>query len=145
MKSLPLIACLIFSGIFGQSPEADQVQFKSAVDWLNSKLDYLYYDDANGNWWNNSFYMDEKHVVTIKQISSKTPQTASFKNKNYTVRKFSIEDINPYTLQIKNVDASLGRFVKGQLLELRTFSDQKKIHKIINKFNMGFRTSLIGN
>ena len=125
------IIVLSSNHIFGQSPAEDKVTFESAVDWLNTKLDYIYYDH-NGHWWNNTFYMNENNVVTIKQISSKTPQTANIKNKNYTIRKFKIEDINPFTIQIKDVAESTGRFVKGQLLEIRTFSDQRNIHKTIN-------------
>lgn len=132
MKKILFLFIFSTSQLGAQSPAEDQVTFESAVDWLNTKLDYLYYDNYNGNWWNNTFYMNEEKEVTIKQISSKTPQTANIKNKNYTIRKFKIEDINPYTIQIKDVDESMGRFVKGQLLEIRTFSDQKNIHKTIN-------------
>ena len=145
-----LLISLTATRIFAQSPAEDKVRFNSAVDWLNTKLDYLYYDNNNGNWWNNSFYMNESREVTIKQISSKTPQTAKIKNKNYTIRKFRIEDINPYTIQIKEVDESMGRFVKGQLLEIHTFSDKKNIHKTINNrkatstsfLHLSFPTSL---
>lgn len=132
MRKFALIIWLFTTQLVAQSPAEDKVRFNSAVDWLNNKLDYLYYDNNNGNWWNNTFYMNEDRVVTIKQISSKTPQTANIKNKNYTIRKFKIEDINPYTIQIKEVDESIGRFVKGQLLEIHTFSDKKNIHKTIN-------------
>lgn len=132
MKKILILLSFSISQLFAQSPAEDQVTFESAIDWLNSKLDYIYYDENNGNWWNNTFYMNDGREVTIKQISSKTPQTANIKNKNYTIRKFKIEDINPYTIQIKEVDESMGRFVKGQLLEIHTFSDQKKIHKTIN-------------
>ena len=133
MKYLLVIILFSCTSVAAQSPAEDKVTFESAVDWLNTKLDYLYYDDNNGNWWNNTFYMNEQNEVTIKQISSKTPQTANIKNKNYTIRKFKIGDINPFTIQIKDVDESMGRFVKGQLLEIRTFSDQKKIHKTISE------------
>ena len=132
MRKVLLILLVSTSQLFAQSPADDEVVFNSAVDWLNSKLDYLYYDEYNENWWNNTFYMNENKEVTIKQISSKTPQTANIKNKNYTIRQFKIEDINPYNIQIKEVDESMGRFVKGKLLEIRTFSEQRKIHKTIN-------------
>ena len=131
MRKVFFIFLLSSIRIYGQSPAVDKVTFESAVDWLNTKLDYIYYDQ-NGHWWNNTFYMNEDKEVTIKQISSKTPQTANIKNKNYTIRKFKIEDINPFTIEIKEVAESTGRFVKGQLLEIRTFSEQRNIHKTIN-------------
>lgn len=115
-----------------QTKADDEVQFNSAVDWLNSKLDYIYYDDNNEKWWNNNFYINDERVVTIKQISSKTPQTANIKEKTYTIRKFHIEDINPYNIQIKVVDEGQGRFVKGKLLEIHTFDNQPKISKTLN-------------
>ncbi|MEM6644449.1 MAG: hypothetical protein AAF616_15825 [Bacteroidota bacterium] len=129
-----VITLLLFSGNFGiaQDPKEAQVRFESAIDWLNTKLDYIYYDDLNSNWWNNSFYMNENQEVTIKQISSKTPFTANIKNKNYTIRKFHIADINPYTMEIRNVDRSMGRFVEGKLLEIRAFGELKNFHKTIN-------------
>ncbi len=132
MRIFILLVSLSFTQLTAQSPAEDKVRFNSAVDWLNTKLDYIYYDNNKGNWWNNTFYMNDNNEVTIKQISSKTPQTANIKNKNYTIRKFKIEDINPYTIQIKKVDESMGRFVKGQLLEIHTFSEKKNIHKTIN-------------
>ena len=133
MKKLAYILLLVLtSAIHAQSKADDEVQFNSAVDWLNSKLDYIYYDDNNEKWWNNNFYINEERVVTIKQISSKTPQTAKIKEKTYTIRKFHIEDINPYNIQIKVVEEGQGRFVKGKLLEIHTFDNQPKIAKTLN-------------
>ena len=133
MKKLACILLLVLtSAIHAQSKADDEVQFNSAVDWLNSKLDYIYYDDNNEKWWNNNFYINEERVVTIKQISSKTPQTANIKEKTYTIRKFHIEDINPYNIQIKVVEEGQGRFVKGKLLEIHTFNNQPKIAKTLN-------------
>ena len=117
----------------GQSPEDDEVTFRNATDWLNSKLDYIYFDENSQKWWTNSFYVNENKEVTIKQISAKNPNTANIKEKTYTIRTFRIQDINPFTIQIKEVNTSTGRFAKGQLLELHTFDGEPKIHKSINK------------
>jgi len=115
-----------------QSPEDDEVTFKTAIDWLNTKLDYIYYDDQNDKWWNNTFYINDDKEITIKQISSKVPITANIKEKSYTIRKFRIQDINPYTIQIKEVREATGRFAQGELLEIHTFDGENKIHKTIN-------------
>lgn len=126
---LSIFTCIV---IFAQSPEDDEVTYNNAVDWLNSKLEYVYYDENSGKWWTNTFYSNENKEVTIKQISARNPKTANMKEKQYTIRKFRIQDINPYKIEIKEVKESTGRFVKGKLLEIHTFDGEAKIHKTIN-------------
>ena len=123
---------LLTVSVHSQTPADDAITFNAAVDWLNSKLDYVYYDEASERWWTNTFYINDVKVVTIKQISSKVRITADIKSKNYTIRTFSIKDINPFTIDIKEVNESTGRFAKGQLLEIRTFDGEPKIHKSVN-------------
>ncbi len=117
---------------FAQSPEEDLVRTKAALDWLESKLNYLYYDNASDRWWKNTFYANEKNEITIKHIVSDRPNTANIRDKTYTIRKFRIEDINPKSLKITDIKESRGRVVKGQMLELRTYGFQDLIHKSIN-------------
>ncbi|WP_462248035.1 hypothetical protein [Ekhidna sp.] len=117
---------------FSQSPEEDKVKLKSALDWLDSKLNYIYYDNVGEQWWNNTFYVNENNEVTIKHIVSKRPNTANIKDKTYTIRRFRIQDINPNSLKITDIKETRGRIVKGQMLELRTYSFQEAIHKTIN-------------
>lgn len=133
MKAFLSVCFIFFASIgFCQSASDDSITFHSAIDWLQSKLDYVYYDDVSEKWWTNTFYINEDKVVTIKQISSKTRITANINAKNYTIRTFRIQDINPYTIDIKEIKEPTGRFVKGQLLEIRTFDGEPKIHKSIN-------------
>lgn len=115
-----------------QSLKEDEIKFQNAVDWLNSKLDYVYFDEQNQRWWTNTFYINENKVVTIKQISSKTRVTANIKSKNYTIRSFDIRDINPYSLFLKEIEVTSGRLVRGSVLEMRTADGSPKIHKTIN-------------
>lgn len=129
---LTILSIVISFGSIAQSPEDDEVTFRTAVDWLNSKLEYVYYDKDSQKWWTNTFYVNESKEVTIKQISAKNPKSANLKEKTYTIRKFRIQDINPYTIQIKDVKEATGRFAKGKLLEIHTFDGEAKIHKQIN-------------
>ncbi|WP_436517487.1 hypothetical protein [Ekhidna sp. To15] len=115
-----------------QSPEEDEVKLKSALGWLEIKLDYLYYENTSERWWNNTFYANENNEITIKHIVSDRPNTANIRDKTYTIRKFRIQDINPKSLKITDVKESRGRVVKGQMLELRTYGFQDLIHKSIN-------------
>ncbi len=117
---------------FAQTQDEDEIKLKSAMDWLDSKLNYIYYDNVGEQWWSNTFYANESGEVTIKHIASKRPNTANIKDKTYTIRRFSIQDISPYSLKITDIDESKGRIVKGQMLELRTFGFQEGIHKTIN-------------
>lgn len=112
--------------------EDDKVKLQSALDWLDSKLNYIYYDSKGEQWWTNTFYANEEGEITIKHIVSKRPNTANIKNKTYTIRRFQIEDINPKSLKINQVEESSGRIVKGQMLELRTYGFSESIHKVIN-------------
>lgn len=118
---------------FAQSPEEDEVNYQAAIDWLENKLNYLYYDDVGEQWWNNTFYANDEKQITLKHIASKTPNTGYIKSKTYTIRTFQIQDINPSSLKITDIKASKGRIVKGKMLELRTFDYQELIHKTINK------------
>lgn len=133
MKSLvfALFSTLSLS-LLAQSPEEDEVNFQSTIDWLDSKLNYIYYDEVGEKWWNNTFYVNEKKEVTIKHISSDRPNTANISDKTYTIRTFRIQDINPHSLEINEIKESKGRLVKGQMLELRTYGFQELIHKTIN-------------
>lgn len=127
-----LVLLLIPVLAFAQSPEEDEVKLKSALDWLESKLNYLYYDNSDGRWWTNTFYVNENNEVTIKHIVSDRPNTANIRDKTYTIRRFQIQDINPRSLKITDIEESRGRVVKGQMLELRTYGFQDLIHKSIN-------------
>lgn len=117
---------------FSQTSEEDEVRFKAAVDWLDSKLNYIYHDNSSNKWWNNTFYINDKKEVTIKHIASNRVNTANIKDKTYTIRTFQIQEINPKSLKIVDIEESRGRLVKGQMLELRTFSFKEAIHKSIN-------------
>ena len=130
-NKLSILLFLSFSAL-AQSPADDDVKLKSAFDWLDSKLNYLYYDNSGERWWNNTFYVNEANEVTIKHIVSDRPNTANIREKTYTIRKFKIEDINPKSLKITEIEESRGRLVKGQMLELRTYGFQDLIHKSIN-------------
>lgn len=127
---------------FGQAPDEDEVIFQSAVDWLDSKLNYIYYDEVGEKWWNNTFYINDKKEVTIKHIASSRPNTANIQNKTYTIRSFRIQDINPQSLKVTKIKETKGRLVKGDMLELRTFAFQDLIHKTINK-RRGSSTSFL--
>jgi len=129
---LTFLSLVLFNQSWAQPSQDDEVVFASAIDWLNAKLDYVYYDKNSQKWWTNTFYINESKEVTIKQISSHHRITANIKDKNYTIRNFRIQDINPYSIEIKKVHEGTGRFVEGELLELHTFDGSRKIHKSIN-------------
>lgn len=129
LLTLALLPMLAFS----QSPEEDEVKLESALEWLESKLSYIYYDNTGEQWWNNTFYVNDNLEVTIKHIASDRPNTGYIKDKTYTIRTFQLKDINPNSLKITDIKESRGRIVKGQMLELRTFDFQDLIHKSINK------------
>lgn len=125
-----------------QSPEDNEATFQSAVDWLYSKLNYVYYDESGQKWWKNTFYSNDNKEVTIKHISSSKPNTADIKSKDYTIRRFKIQDINPNSLKVTSIEKSSGRLVRGKMLELRTFDFQDLIHKSINN-RRGSSTSFL--
>ena len=139
---LIFFACLFSLYSPAQTPEEDEVLFRSAVDWLDSKLNYLYYDDVGEKWWNNTFYVNDDRVITIKHIASDIPNTGNIKRKTYTIRTFNIQDINPRSLKITEIEETRGRIVKGKMLELRTYGFQDLIHKTINK-RKGSSTSFL--
>ncbi len=137
-----LFLIVLSAASFAQMSEDDEVIYQSAIDWLDSKLNYTYYDDVSGKWWKNTFYVNDKKEVTVKHISSNIPNTANLKNKNYSIRTFKLSDINPYTIKITEEEDSKGRIVKGKTLEIRTINAQKSIHKKINN-RRGSSTSFL--
>ncbi len=133
IKKLSFVLLLFASVIsHAQMTEDDEVTYQAAVDWLDSKLNYVYYDDVSGKWWKNTFYINEQKGVTIKHISSDKPNSADIRSKNYTIRTFQLSDINPYNISIKEEEDSKGRIVKGKVLEIRTIANKKSINKKIN-------------
>ncbi|WP_425392569.1 hypothetical protein [Ekhidna sp.] len=117
---------------FGQTSQDDEVRYQSAIDWLDGKLNYVYFDSKGQKWWKNTFYANENKQITIKHISSDKPNTAHIEDKTYTIRTFNLQDINPNSLKITDIKKSRGRIVEGEMLELRTYSFQDLIHKTIN-------------
>lgn len=130
---LSLLISIIGFDLSAQSLEENELRYSNAIDWLNSKLNYLYYDDVNEKWWNNTFYINENKLVTIKHISSSKPNTVDISDKTYVVRTFELADIDPKSLKISKIEQSNGRIVKGSMLELRTFGFQDLIRKTINR------------
>ncbi len=117
---------------FAQPNAEDEVIFKSAVDWLNRKLNYIYHDGAADKWWVNKFYVNENKYVTIKNTLTANPRSVSIRDKTFHARTFQIEDINPYQISITNIERNQGRIVKGKLMELKTVNLKKSIHHRIN-------------
>ena len=143
MRVFIVVAFISFiSASQAQTPEQDEVQFQSAIDWLDSKLNYFYYDNVGEKWWSNTFYINENKEVTIKHIASENPHSANIRSKTYTIRTFQIQDINPKSLKITDVKKTKGRLVKGKMLELRTYGFQDLIHKSINN-RRGSSTSFL--
>ncbi|MEQ9405786.1 MAG: hypothetical protein RIM99_19500 [Cyclobacteriaceae bacterium] len=131
-KLLLYITLLIPLTGFSQSVEDDELTFRSATDWLDRKLNYIYYDEESQKWWLNKFYVNEQKEVTIKNIFTNKPRSANIKEKVYLIRKFDIRTINPYKIEIRKIDTNQGRIVKGKLLELHTFSGERSVHKTVN-------------
>lgn len=117
---------------FSQSAEDDEITFHAAIDWLDRKLNYIYFDQLAQKWWLNKFYVNNDKEVTIKNIHTSKPRSANIKEKVYLIRTFNVQDINPYNMKISEIASDQGRIVKGKMLELRTFSNEKAVHKTVN-------------
>ena len=128
MKKVMIIFLFLPYWGFSQSAEDDDLTFQSAVDWLDRKLNYYYFEDGSQKWWLNKFYVNEKREVTIKNIHTAKPRSANIKEKVYHIRKFNIEDINAYNIKISEIKQNQGRIVKGKLLELHTFGNKRVVH-----------------
>ncbi len=115
-----------------QTPADNEINYQAAIKWLDRKLNYNYYDPINSNWWINTFYVNENKEITIKNISTNNPRSANIQEKVYTIRKFKLQDINPNNIVITDINENQGRIVKGRLMQLHTFSNQKKIAKTID-------------
>lgn len=133
MRAL-LIWTILIIPLFGfsQSDEDDELTFQSAIEWLDRKLNYIYFDEVSQKWWLNKFYVNEKKEVTVKNIFTNKPRSANIKEKVYLIRKFDIKTINPYNIEIREVYSNQGRIVKGKVLELTTFAHQRSVHNTVD-------------
>lgn len=134
MHKLFVYLLILLSPALGHSQpnEEDELVFKTSVEWLNRKLEYIYYDETSQKWWLNKFYVNENKYVTIKNIFTSNPRSASIREKTYHTRTFQIENINPYQISMRKITKNQGRIVKGTLLELKTVENRKDIHHKIN-------------
>ncbi len=132
VKYLVTLLTLIPALSFAQSAEDDEITFQAAIDWLDRKLNYIYFDDVAQKWWLNKFYINDKKEVTVKNIFTDKPRSANIKEKVYLIRTFQLEDINPYQMSIVDIETNQGRIAKGKLLELHTFEHKNSIRKTID-------------
>jgi hypothetical protein len=133
MKKLLTYIILIIPVIsFCQPTEEDENQFRLAIDWLENKLTYNYYDPVSQKWWLNSFYVNDEKDVIIKNIRTSSPNSVNVKEREFHQRSFNIKDINPNRITINEAKTNHGRIVKGKRLELHTFGNRKDIHHKIN-------------
>ena len=134
MHKLLITLAILLSPLLSktQPNEEDELVFKTAVEWLNRKLEYIYYDETSQKWWLNKFYVNENKYVTIKNTFTKNPRSASIREKTFHTRTFQIENINPNRISTRKIEKNQGRIVKGTLLELKTVNNRKDIHHRIN-------------
>ncbi|MEP5612255.1 MAG: hypothetical protein ABJP45_08395 [Cyclobacteriaceae bacterium] len=134
MQKVLVYLLIILSPVlsFSQPNEQDELVFRSAVDWLNRKLEYIYHDEVSQKWWLNRFFVNEEKEVTIKNTHTANPRSVSIKEKIFHTRNFKIEDVNPYQISMRKIERNQGRIVKGTLIELKTVENRKNIHHKIN-------------
>ncbi|MEQ8473382.1 MAG: hypothetical protein RIC35_19450 [Marinoscillum sp.] len=122
MKNLTIICILILSSdaIKAQSKAEDQLILNQAIEWLEDKLTYNYFNVEDDEWWINRFtFNDASKTVTIKNIAS--PHLEAVSDKTYLQLNFRLEDLNPYTIQVQQSLKNNGRLVKGKTIRVGAF------------------------
>lgn len=121
-----LITCLTFLLFFhhsnAQSQEEDSLQLAQAIEWLEGKLTYHYYNVDDNEWWINRFtYNRGSQTVTIKNIASPRPQAVT--DKTYLELNFRLKDLNPYTINVEERTSNAGRLVAGKTIRVGAFDN----------------------
>lgn len=126
------LGILLFSIAQAQTTYSeDSIRLLQTLGWLEQKLTYNYYNIDDEEWWINRFtYNEASKTVTIKNIAS--PQLQAIKNKTYLQLNFKLEDLNPYTILIKNNEQNAGRLVAGKTIRVETFDHELSISKTRN-------------
>lgn len=129
MNSLRL---LIISGLLvphllaAQNQLEDSMKLASAIEWLEDKLTYYYYNVEDDTWWNNRFaYNDGSQNITIKNIASPYPEAVT--GKTYLELDFLLQDLDPFSIAVEERKNNAGRLVKGKTIRVGAFDDQAVI------------------
>ena len=129
-----IIFLLTVQGISNaQIKPLDTAVFNNRIDLLQRKLTFTYNNPDQEKWYINRFFYDEDtKKVTLKNISSKSPN--AIRGKYYQDRIFLLKDINPFTIDMEEVKQNQGRIVKGKLVRLKTKNRQPLVeHKVNGK------------
>lgn len=117
----------IFCALTGraQTAEQDSVSYDALFKWVERKLTYDYFDPTNQHWWVNRFQPNLNGSIVIKNIAAEHPKRVL--EKVYHLRQFFLYDLNPNTISVIEAPVDQGRFVKGRIVRMEGFGDEKKI------------------
>jgi len=118
---------LFFCALVGQAQTAEQdsVSYDALFKWVERKLTYDYFDPTNQHWWVNRFQPNLNGSIVIKNIAAEHPKRVL--EKVYHLRQFFLYDLNPNTISVIDAPVDQGRFVKGRIVRMEGFGDEKKI------------------
>ncbi len=108
-----------------QTAEQDSVTYESLFKWVERKLTYDYFDPSNQHWWVNRFQPNLNGSIVIKNIAAEHPKRVL--EKVYHLRQFYLYDLNPKRVSVIETPTDQGRFVKGKIIRMEGFGDEKKI------------------
>jgi hypothetical protein len=108
-----------------QTEAQDSVTYESLFKWVERKLTYDYFDPSNQHWWVNQFQPNLDGSVVIKNIAAQHPKRVM--EKVYHLRQCFLYDLNPNRVSVIETPTDQGRFVKGKIIRLEGFGDEKKI------------------
>lgn len=136
--SLLLILCGFWSQ--AQNAEADTITFEQSFAWLERKLTFNYYDPTNEHWWVNRIQKNEDGTHTIKNIAAKHPK--KILNKVYHNRTLFLWDLSPNSVSVITLDRDQGRFVKGKIVRVEGYTDEKTI-QVVKDGKVGSKVNYI--
>lgn len=126
MRYLTVLIFVIMSvRLTAQTAEQDSAGYDAVYAWVERKLTYNYFDAANQHWWVNRFQKNDNGSITIKNIAAKYPDQVL--EKIYHLRSFYLYDINPQAIRVIEMPESQGRFVKGRIVRLEGFENEKAV------------------
>ncbi len=122
-----LVACFLFSSLSlgAQTIEEDSAAYRAALDWVERKLTFNYYDNTNQHFWVNRFHLNDNGSITTKNIASENPNKVV--ERNFHNRTFFLHDLNPRTISVIDIPSDQGRFVKGKIVRVEGFQGEKKV------------------
>lgn len=111
--------------------EMDAKLLDESIEKLKSALTYNYFNaETDVHWSNRFFYNASDKTVSIRSISTDSPNAAA--KKKVLDRTLKLEQLDPLSIDIMRVNENRGRIVEGTSIRIHTIGNERVIQRSFN-------------